>query len=250
MVLWFSGGNADFLPGPGASSETALTGFLNGGGCLVLSSQDYLYAYGRTPFAANYLGVAASQEDVAYTQVEGQNAFSTIGAQLLNFPFPNWSDTLTPAAGARAAFATAFGSAAIYRETPTYRTLFAAFPFEAASSPEARTALVAAAIDYCVPNTDFDGDGIPNDQDPDDDNDGMPDAWESDNGLDPRNPADAGGDADSDGLSNLDEYRNGTDPRAADTDNDGRSDLEELAAGRNPRFNEGSIMSVIQLILD
>jgi hypothetical protein len=47
----------------------------------------------------------------------------------------------------------------------------------------------------------------------DGDDDGMPDAWETANGFDPSNSADALLDADSDGASNLIEYRSGTDPR-------------------------------------
>ncbi len=48
---------------------------------------------------------------------------------------------------------------------------------------------------------------------PDLDRDGMDDAWESANGLDPARD-DASEDADGDGFANLDEYRLGTDPNA------------------------------------
>ncbi len=48
---------------------------------------------------------------------------------------------------------------------------------------------------------------------PDSDGDGMPDAWESANGLSPASPADALLDADHDGMNNLSEYQAGTDPR-------------------------------------
>jgi uncharacterized repeat protein (TIGR01451 family) len=49
----------------------------------------------------------------------------------------------------------------------------------------------------------------------DSDGDGMPDAWEVANKLDPLNPADASLDSDEDGLSDLEEYLAGTDPHDA-----------------------------------
>ncbi len=50
----------------------------------------------------------------------------------------------------------------------------------------------------------------------DDDGDGMSDTWETANGLDPTDPADAAGDPDADGLTNLDEFLEGTDPNVYD----------------------------------
>lgn len=65
------------------------------------------------------------------------------------------------------------------------------------------------------PFVDFDGDGIDDDVDPDDDGDQMPDAYEVANGLDPLDAADATTDADGDGFTNLEEFRAGSDPQNA-----------------------------------
>jgi hypothetical protein len=73
--------------------------------------------------------------------------------------------------------------------------------------------------DIC--DTDIDGDGIPND-------------WETDNGLDPE-ADDAAADKDDDDLSNLEEYTLLTDPNKPDTDNDDLSDFDEVTTyGTNP----------------
>jgi hypothetical protein len=70
----------------------------------------------------------------------------------------------------------------------------------------------------------------------DGDADGLPDAWELQYGLDPTNPADAGGDRDADGLSNRDEHAAGTAPDRADTDSDGMPDGWEVRYSLNPLF--------------
>ncbi len=46
----------------------------------------------------------------------------------------------------------------------------------------------------------------------DDDNDGMPDAWELQYGFDPLDASDALLDTDGDGYSNVEEYQLGTSP--------------------------------------
>ncbi len=62
---------------------------------------------------------------------------------------------------------------------------------------------------------DTDGDGLPDETDPDDDNDGMPDTWESQYGLNPL-LADADQDPDQDNMTNIEEYQAGTNPLEAE----------------------------------
>jgi len=61
--------------------------------------------------------------------------------------------------------------------------------------------------------TDTDKDEIADRFDNDDDNDGMPDEWEVENGLDPLDPSDADQDLDGDWFSNIEEYQWGMNPR-------------------------------------
>lgn len=85
------------------------------------------------------------------------------------------------------------------------------------------------------------GTGIPNweitsvtaEYQTDSDNDGMPDAFEAENSLDP-DVDDAADDFDNDGISNLDEYFAGTKPDDDDTDDDGSPDGEEFDRGTDP----------------
>lgn len=62
------------------------------------------------------------------------------------------------------------------------------------------------------------------------DNDGLPDAYETLEGLDPA-VANGTADPDSDGLTNLQEYGKGTKPTVADTDGDGLKDGAETGTG-------------------
>ncbi len=59
------------------------------------------------------------------------------------------------------------------------------------------------------PTLSFDPAKVPADTD----GDGMPDEWETKNGLDPKNGKDGASDADGDGYTNVEEYLNGTNPQ-------------------------------------
>ena len=76
---------------------------------------------------------------------------------------------------------------------------------------------------------DTDSDGIGNNADTDDDNDGVSDTQES---IDGTNPLVA--DTDGDGLTDGLETSNGTNPLVADTDGDGYSDLDEVNSNSDP----------------
>lgn len=65
------------------------------------------------------------------------------------------------------------------------------------------------------------------------DGDGLPDAYESLNGLNPNDPIDAQEDEDRDGLSALEEFAEGTNPNVSDTDGDGLEDGEEVRVGED-----------------
>ncbi|MEM9557540.1 MAG: carboxypeptidase regulatory-like domain-containing protein [Acidobacteriota bacterium] len=77
---------------------------------------------------------------------------------------------------------------------------------------------------------------IPNDAD----GDGLPDAYEAANGLNPNDPSDAGQDPDADGLSNLEEFQRGTRVDRADSDGDGIGDGDEVVIWETDPLNPDS----------
>jgi YD repeat-containing protein len=85
------------------------------------------------------------------------------------------------------------------------------------------------------------------DSNPDNDADGLPDAWEL-RYFGNLNQG-AGGDPDGDGLTNLQEFQFRADPTKSDTDGDGVSDGQEVANGTDPTVNIPAIMTIIQELL-
>ena len=151
--------------GPGGPGETALAAWLDNGGCLFISSQDYHYDRGLTAFISGYLGVASVDNDETQTTVTGAGSvFQNMGPYGLIYPFSNYSDVVIPNATAELAFSGNQGDAAVNKDGGEYRTTFWGFPLEAVPSADDRTDLVQTILDWCdglagCPG-DIDGDGV------------------------------------------------------------------------------------------
>ena len=158
MVVWFTGDATGGTTGPGSAAEGALPYYLNGGGCLFISSEDYYWDRGLTAFMQNYLGVSSVTSDVSQTGVTGEGFFSGLGPYTLSYPVINWSDAVNPdgiTSGGETvtAFSGNAGSAAIYKisKAYSYRTSFWGFPFEAIPTAADRAEAMQRVYAFCHP---------------------------------------------------------------------------------------------------
>lgn len=134
LVIWFTGAEYGGFAGPGSEGESALASYIDAGGRLLLSSQDYLWDNELTSFGQNYLGIGSYTDDVYQSSVSGEAIFSSLGSVSLTYPsFSNYSDEVNPAADAMLAFGGSVGNAGILFEGTGHAgaAIFLAFPIEA-----------------------------------------------------------------------------------------------------------------------
>jgi len=154
-VIWFTGEEYQAPTGPGDDGEAALASWLDNSGCLFISSTDYHYAKGLTPFMENYLGVDLVDDDTGMATAEGQNAvFAGLGPYNLTYPGPDYSDEISPDGTAEVAFtgtnpAGDNREAAVYKEGSTYVTAFLGFPWEYIPSAGDREEVLTTFFDWC-----------------------------------------------------------------------------------------------------
>lgn len=164
LVIWASGHEYGGYAGPGTDGEAALAAWLDQGGTLWLSSQDYLYDNGLTSFGSTYLGIADYDSDTGQAFVTGVTPpFDTIPTTTLSCPFDDYSDRLVPKAAASVAFDGNEGVTAIMLESENWRTTFWGFPFEAFPDETLRKQILASIIEW-IPHapacpSDIDEDG-------------------------------------------------------------------------------------------
>lgn len=146
QIVWFTG--YDWFDPLQPAEEATLKAYLDGGGRLAFSSQEYLYQLPNhlpSDFARTYFGVDEHSEILTSTRISGV-AGSPIGDGLgpypLNFPpgYQNWTDSITPTAAAQPMFlgdsglpnsTTHWGT-----ETGTWHTAFFAFGPELIPEPQ------------------------------------------------------------------------------------------------------------------
>lgn len=153
LVVWFTG-DLWFGVGPDSDAEEALAGYLDGGGCLFMSSQNYYSARGLTGFLRNYLGVQSGVQNARYDTVTATGGpFAGLGQHELDFPFTNLTDGLTPDGSAALVFAGSGGlmdaDAGVVKETAAYQATLWGFPFEALPGETVREAAMLAVINWC-----------------------------------------------------------------------------------------------------
>ncbi|MDP7008638.1 MAG: S8 family serine peptidase [Phycisphaerales bacterium] len=195
LVIWFTGDEWGGFAGPGSAGEAALTSYIDGGGHLLLSSQDYLYDNQLTDFGSTYLGIAEYTSDVYQTTVTGAGElFGDFGTAALTNLFSNWTDYVYPTAEAEVAFIGDQGEAGIHLDAASGGgAIFLGFPIEFMSTSDQGN-LMQTVLDWISDGSepctsDCNGDGLVNVADIL----AIIDAWGSEDGCD----------TNGDGLTNV-----------------------------------------------
>jgi uncharacterized repeat protein (TIGR01451 family) len=140
LVIWFNG--YDWFNPLTTDEEGRLQAYLDGGGRLALTSQEYLYNlpdHQPSDFAREYLGVDTHSEILSSTLalgVSGDPVGNQLGPYPLTFPlgYNNWTDSITPTASASPAMVSQQGdpNAVTHRGgiTETWHTAFFGFGLE------------------------------------------------------------------------------------------------------------------------
>lgn len=153
VVLWFTA--YDWFSPLTAEEEAMLADFLEAGGRLILSSQEYLDLRGDSAFARDYLGVASARLSVSPTLAYDAPPLGVFDARPLDaqgghewelrYPFDNFADGIEPTADATTwLWDEAANAIGVRRTTPTWRTAFASFPLE--TLPDVARERVLAAL--------------------------------------------------------------------------------------------------------
>jgi hypothetical protein len=157
QVIWWTG-QEEIYAGPSADSEVALAGWLDGAGCLLISSQDYVLNSDFSDFIQDRLGVASVNEDTGQNTVTGQGiVYGGLGPYSLATLNPDYRDVLTPDGIAELAFSGDMGDAAVAKDGGSYRSSFLGFGVESTGTAD-KPEILGAFLTWCAGLPDVDGD--------------------------------------------------------------------------------------------
>ncbi len=152
LVVWATG--YDWLTPLTEDDESRLGAYLDGGGRLLLSSQDLLDVRGLSDFVRTRLGVVGAALTITPTDVlelPGNPLGTDLGPWPLTFPFRNWGDGVTPGAPARGVLQDQGQfTVGVVRPAGKWRTAFFAFPLETLDDAARRT-LVGRTLVWLSP---------------------------------------------------------------------------------------------------
>jgi hypothetical protein len=159
MVIWFTGGDFSSTNSPGAAltraDEDNLMKFLDGGGGLLLVSQDYYFTRGFTKLMKEYLGIQSVSSDMGFDSASGAKGSLAEGMIFYKAEaevIADFADALTLSDSSQRVFLSQTGEAiGLQRTSGTYRIVYLAFPFENldnSTSPNTRSGLMKRIIDF------------------------------------------------------------------------------------------------------
>jgi hypothetical protein len=154
IIVWFTGYDwySPILP----QEAERLQAYLNQGGRLLLSSQEFLYHHGGSALAQRfgYTFWYEGQQAEGAQAVPGHPAGGTWGPVPLDFPFQNWSDVVEPKPGIaplmRGDEGQPLGLAAGETTPGAARTIFYGMPLETLPD-DARTEVLANGVGWLSP---------------------------------------------------------------------------------------------------
>jgi hypothetical protein len=161
-VIWTAGDqNTSSIP---SADRQALTSYLNLGGALLLSAENYLTAYGSDPFTTTYLHVSNYTTSIDVSTVNGVTGDPVTDGMAMNVSFPGGlsdaPDAIVPDAQATGILRVNNGSTFTALRYPatgtsTYRVIFTATPLEAMiPGPTTLDDMVASMVTWLLESSD------------------------------------------------------------------------------------------------
>lgn len=148
MTVWFNG-EFGFLNN---LEEARLSEYLNGGGCVIISSQDHHYNEGFTPLLSEYMGLASINDDVFDSeQLAIQSTDNLNGASStynLDFSFDNFTDTIM-LKEAKSLFTSSEQVVGSINTTDNFMSVYTSFPLVTLINDEEKASILNSLYELC-----------------------------------------------------------------------------------------------------